>query len=112
MQMNVKNTLPRAGVDVEHSAPTFLLDTELLGEFLCNLNHVSDQYTIVWNDVVQGRDMLPGQYKNMDRRYRTDVIDCDDVVILVHQLRRNFALDDLAKQAWLHGCTLTHFARL
>ena len=110
MQVNVINGLARARVHVENRAIPLLMDLELLGQFLSNLEHVSDQGIIFRQKIIERRDVFPRTDQQVNRRLWTEVPECHHEVVLIHKLGRCLTPDDSAKEAWLlHDRTLTHF---
>lgn len=108
--MDVIDGLTRAGIHIEHSPVAFLMDSELLRQFLSNLKHMPDQCVVFRREVVKCRDMFPGTNQKVHRRLGPEVFECHHEVIFVHKICWSIAPDDSAKKTCLlHDRTVTHF---
>lgn len=99
--MDVVDRLARAGIHVEHGPVAFLLDTELLGQFLGNLKHMPDQRGVFRRDVVKCRDMFPGTNQKVHGRLGPEVFECHYEVVFVHKVGRSVTPDDSAEKTCL-----------
>jgi len=97
--MQVEHGLARLAIAVEDRSISALAES-LVGRQLSGASqHPADQRVIVPTEIVGGRDVLSGNDEQVHRRLRIDVAERDEIVVFVHNRRRNLAGDDAAEQA-------------
>jgi hypothetical protein len=97
--MNVENGLTRLAVAVEHGAITALGKSALSRNRGTTPQHLSNQRLVRFGNVVGCGNVLPRHHEDVHGSLRVDVVECDDVIVLVHQRRGDLATHDLAEQA-------------
>jgi len=103
--MQVKNRLPRAGTDVEHS-PVAILDAALACDISGGEVAVADQFGILCRRLFQSADVLFGNHQHMGRSLRINIVKRIRVFVFVHFLGRYFPAYDSAKQTIVHNMSI------
>ena len=101
MRVEVENHLPAAPVDVEEEPVTRLSNSLIRSDLPCHLGHVSDERVSVGN-IVQCGDMPSRHHKDVDRRGRPRVPEGNHLIVLVHLVRGQGALDYATENAVTH----------
>jgi hypothetical protein len=99
MEMNVKDALSGAGIDIENRSPTSLMDAGLLRYSFRRLEHVSDERAVFSTDIVECRNMFARTNQHMQRGFGPYIFERYNVIILEDEFRRYFAFDDSTEQA-------------
>ena len=102
VQVDMKHRLSGVALTVQDRAVPALGIAMLFGQRCCAPDHGPDEVVVARSQVVQRRDVLPRNDEDMKRRLRTDVLERDQILILVDEVARDLASDDLAEQAVAH----------
>ena len=105
MRVKVKDNLAAAAVNIYEKPVPRLGHSEILGNTRGYLSDVREN-VVARGHVVQGRDMLPGHYKNVEGRCRMSVPERYNQIIFVYMICGPFALDYVAKDTV--GGRITH----
>ena len=97
--MNVEHRLPAFAVAVHDQPVAGRIDATLNGEAFGAADQGAEQTRLLFGYIVHGGNVLLGNNENVRRRLRTDVIEREYVLVLVNDVTRNFASDELAEQA-------------
>ena len=101
-------------IAVHHRTIAVIGNTCLRGYFLCGQVQTADDLLIVRLDVVDRRNVLSRNHKYVCRRLRANVAKSDGGLLLVNQVGRNLAGQNLAEQAitrHLHSLNQRHAGR-
>jgi hypothetical protein len=103
--MQVKHHLSSTTVHIDEKTVTGISDAKVSGQLL---GHISDmtQYGVPVRDVVQRWNMLPRNYKDMNRRRWIRVPEGNHHFILINDVRRDLAVNYFAEYAAGHLNTL------
>jgi hypothetical protein len=105
----MKNRLPGISPVVDDQAISSLVKSPLLGKVSGDEEQVPDKLAISFVHTLYVPDMFIGHNQDVRRRLRIDVFECDGHIIAVYELRRDLAINDLAKKTvWIqaHGVVL------
>jgi len=98
MQVNVIYSLP-SGVVAVHNDTVAVVRNAFPGrQFGCGQEQFSDQFGVIRPYVVYGPDVFFGDDQNVRGRLGIDVSEGQDIFIFVHDVGRDFPVDDLEKQ--------------
>ncbi len=106
--MEVRDTLPAVLATIDHE-PIARYQSFLFGNFRCRANQMLVIVPVL--NIGNAWNLGSSDNHDMDRCFRLDVPECDDVVILVYDISRNLASDDSAKQSHLPSVALTTATR-
>lgn len=107
VEMQVKNRLPavpaRIGYDtIPRFGKTFIHRNLPTGQ-----EQPAEQGLIGFAEVLHRRNMPFGDDQSMNRRLWADVIECQRMLVLIHHLRGNTAVNDTAENTVTHTPSLT-----
>src|SRR5215204_1370639 len=105
MQMDVEYRLTGFAIGVEYRPVAAVRVSVFFRDLRGSAVHRSDEDIVSRGQVVQRSDVAPGDDQHMQWRLRVDVLDGDQLIVLVHELSRDLAANDLAEE------TITHDAR-
>ena len=97
-EVDVEHCLPGAAVAIEHRPVAVLRVPLILGDLCGARNQSAHHRRVPFLDVVQRRDVPAGDDEHMERRLRIDVLERQQLVVLVDDLRGDLAVGDLAEQ--------------
>src|SRR5471030_2253393 len=100
--MNVINGLPAFFIAVHHHAKAFLAAL-FNSQTLSGKQNMAGQGFIVFGEVIEGADRLFWNDQKMHGRHRGNIVESEDLVIFIDDLRRYFPVDDLGEQS-IHSC--------
>ena len=103
MKVNVEHRLTSIAVAVDDGAIAGGIDAALLGNQAGASNHRAHELVISSLQIVQGRNVPFGNDQNVHRRFRLDVLECQQLIIFVHAFCGDFPGDNLAEQARHEG---------
>jgi hypothetical protein len=104
--MEVVDDLAALAADVEDqliSRKAFFV-----GDLFCGKNHLGNHSGMVAIQMVDGLDMLLGNYEDMDRRGRVDVLESHNFGVFIDYFRRGRLICDFAENAVFHLNLLYH----
>jgi len=102
VQVQVEHGLPGVGIAVEDRAVAAGGEAALGGDRRAAPHHLADELIVVGLEIVQGRHVRARHHQHMHRRLRTDVVERDETLVLVHLRRGNLAGDDAAEETVGH----------
>lgn len=102
MHVDVKDGLTGPGAIIEDH-PEGVTDTFLSGEISADTHHFADQFFILRAYRSRALEVFLGDDQKMGGGLGADVPEGKDIIILVKLVRRNITIDNLAKQAVVHG---------
>lgn len=102
VEVQVIYCLPTLAVTIDHQAEAALCDPDLLRDEVCHQQEVPQQPIISLGRIEDGREVLPGNNQDVDRRLRVDVFEGDGLLVLIHHLDRTFPACYLTKEAGIH----------
>ena len=91
--MQVRNFLTAVFTAVDNEAVAVFSKSEILCEFLGSENHLADESGIFVLDFVYCRNNLVRHNKDMYFSFRTDILECGYLIILINNFRWNFMFD-------------------
>src|SRR2546427_10519238 len=97
MVMQMKDALAGIRPDVDDHAKAALGDAMLARKSRRDLKDLPDQRAVVRVDIEDTDDMLTGNNQKMHRRSWPDVFKDNHGIVLIHDIRMNFSLDNAAK---------------
>ena len=86
-------------ITIKYCTVPSLVDSELLSYPLGNLKQLTEHRLVSVAEIIERRDVLLWDNKHMHWRNRLYVLECHNVVVLVHYLCGRGVLRDLAKDA-------------
>jgi len=96
VEVDVRDFLTGVGLAVDdHSVA--VVETELRGDTANDCEEGSDQRLVLGGDVIEGEDFGLGDDQDMNRGLRPDVAEGERKIVFVENVRRDFAVDDAAK---------------
>jgi hypothetical protein len=95
--MQVGDALPGVGALVYHQAISPFGQTQLLGDVPRGQHQLAKYENIVGGRVVCACEVLLGDDECVNGRDGMDVFECNDVVVLEHDLRGGGSRDDIAE---------------
>lgn len=101
VQVQVKHGLAAIAVGVDHHPVAIFCDTLLAGNFLRREQHFAQQALILWRGLIQRADDFVGHNQNVGGRGGRNIAEGRHVLILIHNLRRNFAPGNFCKNGVL-----------
>src|SRR5688572_11168971 len=102
VQMDMEDRLPGVLAVVEHEAVA-ARQPLLFCKLTCNVDQVSDQRLVRLLHVLDPIDRLLGNDQDVRRSLRIDVAEREAAIILVDDLGRDLAIDDLAEKSLRHA---------
>ena len=99
--------LPTLAVTIDHQTEAPLCDPDLLRDAVCHQQEVPEQPIISLGRIKDGREVLPGNNQDMDRRLRVNVFEGDRLLVLIHHLARTFPVCYLTKETGIHILALS-----
>jgi hypothetical protein len=102
VHMDVVNGLSTFFIAVHHYPETFLA-AQFQGQALGGKQNMASQGFVVFAQVIQGADGFLRDYQEMYRRLWGDIVEGEDLVIFVDDLRGYFSVDDFGEQS-IHSC--------
>jgi hypothetical protein len=106
VQMDMIHALARPAVAVEDEPVTFLRDPFVGCYAFRNQCHSSDQFGISGRQIVDSGDMSAGNDEDVRWRFRVDIAERHEVVVLVDDFRGNNTQGDFAEKAVFHQSLL------
>lgn len=97
--MDVKHGLARVPAVVDNHPVTVLLKPQLRRNGLCHKKEMADKLPVSGGNAVDVSNMFLRYDKDMRRRLRIKILECESKFILMDDLRRNLLVDDLAEYA-------------
>ena len=98
----MKNILPSHAPGIDDGAEP--VRRSLLGcQPVCKQQHLPQHLLVAFIDLRQRVDVLLRNQHEVHRRHRVDVVECQDLVVLVHLAAGDFTPDDLAENAVVGG---------
>jgi hypothetical protein len=95
--------LARIRIHVENGTVTLLRYAELFGNLPGHLKHVRRyKCSVIRSNTVQRQDVFSRADQNMEGCLRIDVMKCNDAIILVRHLCRQFTIRNSAKETGFH----------
>ena len=98
MQMDVEDRLTCFAIRVEHRPVAAIGVAVFPGDLRSRAMHGPNEAVVVRRQIVQRGDVSSRDDQHMQRRLRVDVFDRDQLIVLMHELSRNLAADDLAEE--------------
>src|SRR5688572_17864320 len=102
--MDVIDRLTAVAIAVEYESVPVRGDALARSDLRCNSNEVPDEHLLLGRDVVGRRDRGLRYHKHMRRRLWIDVAKCEHRLILIHDVGRYLAPDDLRENRLSHRC--------
>ena len=87
---------------VEDETIAGLFEPQLLGDFSSLEQQMTERLMIVRRGFGDARDGFLGDDQDMRRCFGCDVVERDHEVVLINDLRRDFARDDFFKEGFAH----------
>src|SRR5215472_1244642 len=98
VQMQVKNRLPCSFAVVQHSSVA-CKQLAFARQVRRHKLEFSKDYLILGARICQRLEVLPWANQDVCRRLRADVLECEEVLVLINELRWNLLRPNLAKEA-------------
>jgi len=106
MKVQVKDGLPGVRANIGHEAIA-LLQIEFMGQLLGNHKDVCQNGTILRGQIRHRGDMTFWNDQKMVGSLWMDILKGHNIIILIHNIAGNLALDDLTKETILHKNLIT-----
>jgi putative SOS response-associated peptidase YedK len=103
MTVQVEYALPGVGPLVDDEPISALREPEAFRHLSRCKQELAEHLRVASLGLVHSYDVAFGNDQGMGGRDRPDVRECDDVVVLEHELRRSFSGDDVAEETAGHG---------
>ena len=99
MKMDMKDRLPGIPSVVDDQAIPTLVQSPTFSNVSGDKEKMSNKIAVPFTHALYVRDMFIGHDQDVRRRLRIDVFKCNRHLVVVHELRRDLAINDLAKKA-------------
>ena len=94
MNMQMVDRLAAIGSHIDHGTVS-LIQPQLLGDFLRHQQQVSHQISVLAPNVGQRTNLLTWNDQDVNGRLRTDIVEREAQLVLIHNVSREFSIDDL-----------------
>src|SRR6476661_3035604 len=100
MDVKMENGLPAVGVSVYHDAVAVVRDAAPPGDLCRGRKQMAEQSLVLFAGLVERIDMLARHHEDVNGSMRTQVVERNALPVLEKLFGRQFAADDLAKDAF------------
>jgi hypothetical protein len=97
VQVNVVYRLSSIAPAIEHDAVAAFVYIHAAGQLCGDHKQMPGRIAVASVDSIRAANMLARYYQDVRRRLRVDIVEGDDPVILIYELRLDFAVCDFAK---------------
>lgn len=85
--MQMKNGLSGSRAGIDHCTISGVFSDHFPGNLPGGQQHVTQQRGVFGLEFIEGRDMFARDDQKMDRRYRVNILDYDDLIVFVENFR-------------------------
>jgi putative SOS response-associated peptidase YedK len=101
--VKVEHALPGVRPLVDDEPVTAIREPEAFGHLSRCKQELTEHFRVVSLGVLHPYDVALGNDQGMGGRDRPDVLECEDVIVLEHDLSRSLSGDDVAKETACHA---------